>query len=65
MSFLIQVVEAHLKQYSVAHGAGAEPENLVEFFGDQYSDPLALFGYCLQCYAFFLVKFYFYLLFYL
>ncbi|PAV61662.1 hypothetical protein WR25_00679 [Diploscapter pachys] len=53
----IKVVEAHLKQYSVAHGAGAEPENLVEFFGDQYSDPLALFGYCLQCYAFFLIEY--------
>lgn len=48
-------MEEHLKKYVVAEGALAEHRHQVEAHGAAYTDPIALFGMCLEQYAHFLV----------
>ena len=55
--FLVQVVQEHMKKYSVAHGALIEDRHLVDTHGQAYTDPLALMGMTLENYAHFLVGF--------
>uniref|UniRef100_A0A9J2PZE2 MalT-like TPR region domain-containing protein n=1 Tax=Ascaris lumbricoides TaxID=6252 RepID=A0A9J2PZE2_ASCLU len=51
------VMEEHLKKYVVAEGALAEHRHQVEAHGAAYTDPIALFGMCLEQYAHFLVNY--------
>uniref|UniRef100_A0A914XE02 Uncharacterized protein n=1 Tax=Plectus sambesii TaxID=2011161 RepID=A0A914XE02_9BILA len=53
-----EVVQEHLKKYLVSHGAymeaAGDPETSL---GVEYSDPIALFGMCLEAFAHFLVNY--------
>uniref|UniRef100_A0AC34QQT9 Uncharacterized protein n=1 Tax=Panagrolaimus sp. JU765 TaxID=591449 RepID=A0AC34QQT9_9BILA len=53
----LQVMESHLKNFLISKGAGMEEQHLVEAHGAKYSDPVALFGMCLELFAHFLVEF--------
>lgn len=53
----MKVLEEHLRKYLVSHGAKVSGEHPVEIHGEIYTDPLALFGMCLEQYALFLVKY--------
>ncbi|XGW07946.1 hypothetical protein V3C99_010792 [Haemonchus contortus] len=53
----MQVVDEHMKSYSVAHGALVEDAHKVDTMGEVYTDPLALFGMSLERYAHFLVTY--------
>ncbi|VDD95961.1 unnamed protein product [Enterobius vermicularis] len=52
-----KVLEKHLSKFLVSHGARIAGEHPVEMHGEVYTDPIALFGMCLERYAFFLVKY--------
>lgn len=49
-------MEEHLKSYFVSKGAMQEMMHKVETYGPKYSDPLALFGMCLEQFAHFLAS---------
>ncbi|CAJ0578015.1 unnamed protein product, partial [Mesorhabditis spiculigera] len=53
----MQVLDEHMKKYSVAHGALVEDKHRVEMYGAAYTDPIALFGMALEGYAQFLVNY--------
>ena len=53
----LQVMEAHLKNFLVSKGAAMQEIHLVEAHGPKYSDPIALFGMCLEFFAHFLIEF--------
>ncbi|WKX94517.1 hypothetical protein Q1695_011641 [Nippostrongylus brasiliensis] len=53
----MQVVEAHMKNYSVAQGALVEDRHRVDTQGPSYTDPIALFGMSLERFAHFLVTY--------
>jgi hypothetical protein len=53
----MKVMEEHLKSYFISKGAVQEEFHKVETFGPKYSDPLALFGMCLEQFAHFLVSY--------
>jgi tetratricopeptide (TPR) repeat protein len=53
----LQVMEKHLKNFLISKGAGVEEMHLVEAHGPKYSDPVALFGMCLELFAHFLVEY--------
>ncbi|KHN84125.1 Tetratricopeptide repeat protein 19, mitochondrial [Toxocara canis] len=53
----MKVMEEHLKKYVVAEGALVEHRYQVEAHGAAYTDPIALFGMCLEQYAHFLVNY--------
>jgi hypothetical protein len=50
-------MEEHLKSYFISKGAMQEQFHKVETFGPRYTDPMALFGMCLEQFAHFLVNF--------
>uniref|UniRef100_A0AC35GER2 Uncharacterized protein n=1 Tax=Panagrolaimus sp. PS1159 TaxID=55785 RepID=A0AC35GER2_9BILA len=52
----LQVMEKHLKNFLISKGAGVEEMHLVEAHGPKYSDPVALFGMCLELFAHFLIS---------
>lgn len=49
------IMEEHMKKYYVAKGAAVETAHKVDTYGIIYTDPLALFGMCLESFAHFLV----------
>uniref|UniRef100_A0A183C4A4 TPR_REGION domain-containing protein n=1 Tax=Globodera pallida TaxID=36090 RepID=A0A183C4A4_GLOPA len=51
----MEVMDKHLADYHVARGAILEVELPIETRGCTYTDPIALFGMCLEDYAYFLV----------
>uniref|UniRef100_A0A7E4VVJ4 TPR_REGION domain-containing protein n=1 Tax=Panagrellus redivivus TaxID=6233 RepID=A0A7E4VVJ4_PANRE len=53
----LQIMENHVKKYVLAKGAALEERHLVEAHGPAYSDPIALFGMCLEVFAHFLIEF--------
>jgi len=53
----LQVMEEHLKKFLISKGARAEERHLVEAHGPEYSDPVALFGMCLELFAHFLIEY--------
>ncbi|KAK6026883.1 L27 domain protein [Ostertagia ostertagi] len=53
----MQAVDEHMKSHSVAHGALIEDRHVVDTQGGVYTDPLALFGMCLERYAHFLITY--------
>ncbi|KAI6172334.1 FeS cluster biogenesis domain containing protein [Aphelenchoides besseyi] len=53
----MNVMEEHMKNYYIAKGAHMEEPNKAEFFGPKYTDPLALFGMCLEQFAHFLINY--------
>ncbi|CAJ0919794.1 unnamed protein product, partial [Mesorhabditis belari] len=53
----MQVLDEHMKKYSISHGAMVEDRHRVEAFGPEYTDPIALFGMALEAYAHFLVTY--------
>ncbi|KAL3120037.1 hypothetical protein niasHT_004053 [Heterodera trifolii] len=54
----MEVMEKHLAEYHVARGAMVEIDLPIETRGPTYTDPIALFGMCLEDYAYFLVDHY-------
>ncbi|VDK51735.1 unnamed protein product [Anisakis simplex] len=53
----MKILEEHMKKYVVAQGALVEHRHQVEAHGAAYTDPIALFGMCLEQYAHFLVTY--------
>ncbi|CAD6192031.1 unnamed protein product [Caenorhabditis auriculariae] len=51
----MQVMEEHMKKFSVAHGALVEDRHTVDTHGPIFTDPIALFGMALEAYAHFIV----------
>ncbi|EYB99050.1 hypothetical protein Y032_0125g1259 [Ancylostoma ceylanicum] len=52
-----QVVDEHMKKYSVAQGALVEDRHVVDSQGPIFTDPIALFGMSLERFAHFLVTY--------
>lgn len=52
----MQVVDEHMKKYSVAQGALVEDRHVVDSQGPIFTDPIALFGMALERFAHFLVS---------
>uniref|UniRef100_A0A0K0E348 Palmitoyltransferase n=1 Tax=Strongyloides stercoralis TaxID=6248 RepID=A0A0K0E348_STRER len=50
-------VDEHLKKYIVSHGAYLQEKNVVDTRSFEFTDPLALSGYCLNTYAHFLINY--------
>lgn len=53
----MKTVDAHLAKNSVARGAMVEDRHPIDTKGASHSDPLALFGMCLDAFAHFLVTY--------
>ncbi|EYB99049.1 hypothetical protein Y032_0125g1259 [Ancylostoma ceylanicum] len=53
----MQVVDEHMKKYSVAQGALVEDRHVVDSQGPIFTDPIALFGMSLERFAHFLVTY--------
>ncbi|KAK6735046.1 hypothetical protein RB195_018320 [Necator americanus] len=53
----MQVVDEHMKKYSVAQGALVEDRHVVDTHGPIFTDPIALFGMALENFAHFLVTY--------
>ncbi|KAI6218328.1 hypothetical protein M3Y99_01716000 [Aphelenchoides fujianensis] len=53
----MKVMEDHMKKYFISKGALMEEDNKAEHYGPKYTDPLALFGMCLEQFAHFLINY--------
>jgi len=53
----MMIVEQHMKNFFLSEGALQEQLHNVEVHGPKFTDPLALFGMCLESYAHFLVQY--------
>ncbi|ETN81565.1 tetratricopeptide repeat protein [Necator americanus] len=53
----MQVVDEHMKKYSVGQGALVEDRHVVDTHGPIFTDPIALFGMALENFAHFLVTY--------
>uniref|UniRef100_A0A914C3E5 Uncharacterized protein n=1 Tax=Acrobeloides nanus TaxID=290746 RepID=A0A914C3E5_9BILA len=52
----MHVMEDHLQKFHVNKGAWTQEINIIEAHGRVYTDPIALFGMCLELYAHFLLQ---------
>ncbi|VDN21522.1 unnamed protein product [Gongylonema pulchrum] len=52
----MKVVEKHMAKYSITYGGAYDVPQVINQYGDLFTDPLALYGLCLEQYAHFIVS---------
>lgn len=53
----MKIVDKHLSKFFISKGAHIESKHKVDTFGNEYTDPLALFAMCLQQYGHFIIDY--------